>query len=159
MNPGVSTFERIAIIGLGLIGGSIGLAVREYLPNARTTAFDNDPAVRKRAEERGLADHIFDSAEEAVRDADLVILCVPVGAMDEIARRNRAGAGRRRGGQRCRLVEAVDPRGASGRAVPIVRSSPPTRLREPRTAARTPASLRCSSSDGASSPHPRTPTR
>jgi cyclohexadieny/prephenate dehydrogenase len=86
VNPAVSAFERIAIIGLGLIGGSIGLAVREYLPNARTTGFDEDPAVRKRAEERALADHIGESAADAVRDADLVILCVPVGAMDQVAR-------------------------------------------------------------------------
>ena len=87
MNPAIATFERIAIIGLGLIGGSIGLAVREYLPNARTTGFDHDPAVRVRAEQRMLADRIADNAEEAVRDADLVILCVPVGAMGEVARK------------------------------------------------------------------------
>jgi cyclohexadieny/prephenate dehydrogenase len=86
MNPGITGFERIAVIGLGLIGGSIGLAVREYLPNARTTGYDSDPAVRARAEERGLADRICDSAAEAVRDAELVILCVPVGAMGEVAR-------------------------------------------------------------------------
>ena len=87
MNPAIATFERIAIVGLGLIGGSIGLAVREYLPNARTTGFDHDPAVRVRAEQRMLADRIADNAEEAVRDADLVILCVPVGAMGEVARK------------------------------------------------------------------------
>lgn len=75
------SFERIAIIGLGLLGGSIGLAVAEYLPHARTTGFDMDPAVRDRARQRGLADSIRDSAAEAVADADLVILCVPVGAM------------------------------------------------------------------------------
>jgi cyclohexadieny/prephenate dehydrogenase len=86
VNPGVATFDRIAIIGLGLIGGSIGLAVREYLPNATTTGYDSDPAVRARAEERGLADEIWDTPAEAVKDAELVILCVPVGAMGEVAR-------------------------------------------------------------------------
>jgi cyclohexadieny/prephenate dehydrogenase len=86
VNPGISTFERVAIIGLGLIGGSIGLAVREYLPHVRTAGYDGDPAVRARAEERMLADHVCDSAAEAVGDADLVILCVPVGAMGEVAR-------------------------------------------------------------------------
>ncbi len=79
------TFKRIAIIGLGLIGGSIGLAVREDLPGATTTGYDADPKVRARARERGLADHIADEPGEAVRDADLVILCVPVGAMAEAA--------------------------------------------------------------------------
>jgi cyclohexadieny/prephenate dehydrogenase len=79
------SFQRIAIIGLGLIGGSIGLAVREDLPDVTTTGWDIDPAVRKRARERGLADVICDDAGEAVRGADLVILCVPVGAMREAA--------------------------------------------------------------------------
>jgi len=86
MSPAPATFERIAIIGLGLIGGSIGLAVRSHLPLARTTGHDSDPQVRARAAELGLADTICDSAAEAVRDADLVILCVPVGAMGEVAR-------------------------------------------------------------------------
>ncbi|MEO5707761.1 MAG: prephenate/arogenate dehydrogenase family protein [Alteraurantiacibacter sp.] len=79
------SFQRIAIIGLGLIGGSIGLAVREDLPDVVTTGYDIDPAVRQRARERGLADAIYDDAGEAVRGADLVILCVPVGSMREAA--------------------------------------------------------------------------
>jgi cyclohexadieny/prephenate dehydrogenase len=80
------TFERIAIIGLGLMGGSIGLAVKAYLPGATTTGFDANPDHRKRAIERGLCDAIHDSAAEAVRDADLVVLCVPLGAMADVAR-------------------------------------------------------------------------
>ena len=79
-------FERVAIIGLGLIGGSIGLAVAEHLPGVVTTGFDIDPAVRRRAAERGLTATVCDTAAEAVADADLVILCVPVGAMGEVAR-------------------------------------------------------------------------
>ena len=86
MTPGAPNFERIAIIGLGLVGGSIGLAVRDYYPGASTTAFDADPEVRKRAGELHLADRICDSLEDAVREAELVILCVPVGAMGEVAR-------------------------------------------------------------------------
>jgi len=80
------SFERIAIIGLGLLGGSIGLAVREFLPGARTTGYDLDPATRARAAERGLADRVCDTAAETVRDADLVIFCVPPGAMGDAAR-------------------------------------------------------------------------
>ena len=80
------SFERVAIIGLGLLGGSIGLAVAEHLPDAATTGYDADPAVRRRARERGLAGRICDTAAEAVTGADLVILCVPVGAMGEVAR-------------------------------------------------------------------------
>ena len=39
---------RVAVIGLGLIGGSIGLAVREHLPGVATRGYDSDPAVRER---------------------------------------------------------------------------------------------------------------
>lgn len=80
------SFERIAIIGLGLLGGSIGLALKEHLPGAITTGFDADPATRARAAERGLVNAVCESAREAVRSADLVILCVPVGAMGVAAR-------------------------------------------------------------------------
>ena len=80
------SFERVAIIGLGLLGGSIGLAVAEHLPGAVTTGYDRDPAVRRRAAERGLAGTICETATEAVAGADLVVLCVPVGAMGEAAR-------------------------------------------------------------------------
>ncbi len=79
------SFREIAIIGLGLIGGSIGLAVREDLPGVTTRGYDADPAVRRRARERGLADIICDDPGEAVKGADLVILCVPVGAMLDAA--------------------------------------------------------------------------
>ena len=80
------SFERVAIIGLGLLGGSIGLAVAEHLHGAVTTGYDADPAVRRRAAERGLAGTICETATEAVAGADLVVLCVPVGAMGEAAR-------------------------------------------------------------------------
>ena len=79
------SFQRVAIIGLGLLGGSIGLAVREYLPGVTTTGYDADPVTRKRAAERSLVGHVCDSAADAVRQAELVILCVPVGAMGAAA--------------------------------------------------------------------------
>lgn len=80
------SFSRVAVIGLGLLGGSIGLAVAESLPGCTTTGYDADPAVRRRAAERGLVDRVCDTAAEAVADAELAIFCVPVGAMGEAAR-------------------------------------------------------------------------
>ena len=80
------TFQRIAVIGLGLLGGSIGLAVARYLPDATTTGYDRDPATRARAAERGLVGQVCDTAADAVREADLVIFCVPPGAMGDAAR-------------------------------------------------------------------------
>jgi cyclohexadieny/prephenate dehydrogenase len=80
------SFERIAIIGLGLLGGSIGLAVKEGLPGAVTTGYDADPAARACAIERGLVGQVCDTPAAAVDGAQLVILCVPVGAMEVAAR-------------------------------------------------------------------------
>ncbi len=78
-------FRKVSIIGLGLLGGSIGLAVRAHLPDVETTGYDKDEGVRAKARERGLADTICATPQEAVAGADLVILCVPVGAMGEAA--------------------------------------------------------------------------
>jgi cyclohexadieny/prephenate dehydrogenase len=74
-------FARVTIIGLGLIGSSIARAVRQHMPTVRLTGYDMDPAVRETAVRLELCDDIADSAGTAVIDADLVILCVPVGAM------------------------------------------------------------------------------
>ena len=77
-------FSRVTIIGLGLIGSSIARAVRQYMPTVRLTGHDADPDVRARAAALDLADDITDTAGAAVTDADLVILCVPVGAMGAV---------------------------------------------------------------------------
>ena len=79
-------FDQIAIIGLGLIGSSIARAVREAMPGVRLTGFDREPSVRKRAVEIGLVDTVSDRSDDAVADADLILFCVPVGAMEDAAR-------------------------------------------------------------------------
>lgn len=78
-------FARVSIIGLGLIGSSIARAVRERMPTVALAGHDADPAVRARAEELGFLDDVTDTAGAAVTDADLVVLCVPVGAMAAVA--------------------------------------------------------------------------
>lgn len=83
---GFGSFQKVAIIGLGLLGGSLGLALRERLPDIATTGYDRDPTTRQRAAERGLVGTVCESAAEAVDGADLVVLCVPVGAMADAAR-------------------------------------------------------------------------
>lgn len=79
------TIQRVAIIGLGLLGGSIGLAVEARASDIATTGYDCDPDVRAKAEERGLVGQVCETAADAVSNADLVILCVPVGAMGAAA--------------------------------------------------------------------------
>jgi cyclohexadieny/prephenate dehydrogenase len=74
-------FSRVTVVGLGLIGSSILRAVRQHMPTVRLTAYDADPAVRARVVELGIADDVADTAGASVIDADLVMLCVPVGAI------------------------------------------------------------------------------
>ncbi|WOE75431.1 prephenate/arogenate dehydrogenase family protein [Alterisphingorhabdus coralli] len=78
-------FTHIAIIGTGLIGSSVARAVREKLPESRLSGFDRDPATRQRAEELGLFDAVH-SDYAPLAEADLVLLCVPVGAMAAVGR-------------------------------------------------------------------------
>ena len=78
-------FSRVTVIGLGLIGSSILRAVRHHMPTVHLTAYDADPAVRARVIELNIADDVPDTAGVSVIDADLVMLCVPVGAIGKAA--------------------------------------------------------------------------
>lgn len=77
-------FQRIAIIGAGLIGASIARAAIEYGAAGSVHLYDQSSDVRARATAIGLGEVAGDPAS-AVRDADCVILCVPVGALGEVA--------------------------------------------------------------------------
>lgn len=79
-------FARVSIIGLGLIGSSIARAVRTQMPTVSMVGYDASAEVREIARTLDLIDDIADSAGAAVTDADLVILCVPVGAIADVAR-------------------------------------------------------------------------
>ena len=62
------SFSRVAIIGLGLLGGSIGLAVAESVPGCTTAGYDADPDVRRRAGVRGLVNRVCETAAEAIAE-------------------------------------------------------------------------------------------
>ena len=79
-------YNKVALIGLGLIAGSIGYAVKRGDLAGSVVGYARTPDTRAAALELGFVDAVFDTAAEAVVDADLVILCVPVGAMAEVAR-------------------------------------------------------------------------
>lgn len=76
-------YDHVALVGLGLIASSISHAVRRVAPDIRITGHARTPETRLAARELGLAE-VFDTAAEAVQGADLVILCVPVGAMESV---------------------------------------------------------------------------
>ena len=80
--------QQIAIIGMGLIGGSIGLGLKQWSAqngNAlRIVGFDEDLDKQSRARKMGAVDDTEWSLSKAVADADIVIVAIPVGAMQQV---------------------------------------------------------------------------
>ena len=78
-------FQSITLIGVGLIGSSIARAVKKRNDLVQTvTLTDGNAEVRQKAKEIGLGDHVLDDVTVAVKDADCVILCTPIGNYAEI---------------------------------------------------------------------------
>lgn len=71
--------RRLSIIGVGLLGGSVGLAARSYLTNCKVTGYGHRRQTLEKAQEVGAIDHGSDNLGKAVEGADLVVLCTPVG--------------------------------------------------------------------------------
>ncbi len=82
---------KVAILGVGLIGGSIGLAARAQ--GVEVCGYDPDPHVRALALELGAIDTQAGEPRDAVRDADVVFVAAPVGALAEIVYAALAAAG------------------------------------------------------------------
>ncbi len=79
-------FQRLALIGIGLIGSSIARAARAQGLVGSIVATARSPATRRRVMEIGIADQVVDTNAEAADGADLVILCIPVRQCGEAAR-------------------------------------------------------------------------
>jgi prephenate dehydrogenase len=79
-------FERVAVLGLGLLGGSVALAARKHGAARCVVGATRKPAVLEQALRVGAVDETGDPAE-VVRGADLVVLATPVFAMGDMARR------------------------------------------------------------------------
>ena len=78
-------YTRVALIGLGLIAGSMAHAMRRAGLAGEIVGSARSPETRAIAAEIGLCDRITETAAEAVKGADLVVLCVPPGAMGAVA--------------------------------------------------------------------------
>ena len=78
-------YEKITIIGVGLIGASTALAARRGKLVGHITACDADPDAVETSRKLGFADEVVADPQQAVIDADLVIMAVPVGAMGALA--------------------------------------------------------------------------
>ena len=79
-------FNRLALIGVGLIGSSIARAARAQGVVRSIVATARSAETRKRVAELGLADQVVETNAAAVAGADLVIVCIPVGACGEVAK-------------------------------------------------------------------------
>ena len=78
-------FKRIALIGFGLIGGSIARAARAQGLAGEIVTTARSAKTRARVTELGIVDAVLETNAEAVKSADLVILCIPVGACGAVA--------------------------------------------------------------------------
>jgi cyclohexadieny/prephenate dehydrogenase len=78
-------FKRVALIGFGLIGGSIARAARAQGLASEIVTTARSEKTRARVAELGIVDRVVETNVEAVADADLVILCIPVGACGPVA--------------------------------------------------------------------------
>jgi cyclohexadieny/prephenate dehydrogenase len=78
-------YDRVALIGLGLIASSMFWAIKRAGLAGEVTGYARSQETRDTARRIGLCDRVCDSAREATEGADLVVLCVPVGAMGEVA--------------------------------------------------------------------------
>src|SRR5439155_6810675 len=75
---------RLSILGVGLLGGSIGLAAKSVAMPVHVVGYGHRPATLKRALEMGAIDESASSCQEAVAGAEMVVLCTPVGLFKEL---------------------------------------------------------------------------
>ena len=76
--------KRLSVLGVGLLGGSIGLAAKDRLSRCTVTGYAHRPDTLRSALDRGAIDEGYDDSTRAVQDADLVVLCTPVGMLGEL---------------------------------------------------------------------------
>lgn len=106
--------RQVAVLGLGLMGSSLGLALRARGRAGRVTAYARREETRREGQRRGVADAFFDDPADAVRGADTVVLCVPILTISAVMEQCRTGLERDAvvtdvGSTKRKLVEACAP--------------------------------------------------
>ena len=76
--------ERVAVLGMGLLGGSVGLAVNRVLPKVQRVGYSHREVTRQKALAADTVDECYATAAEAVRGAQLVVLASPIGTFEEL---------------------------------------------------------------------------
>jgi prephenate dehydrogenase len=107
--------NRIAILGLGLMGGSLGLALKSRESAGVTIrGYARRPETRNLALKLNAMDEVFDDPAKAVEDADVVILCVPILAIPDLVAKCKGSLKRGClvtdvGSTKAQLVERIEP--------------------------------------------------
>jgi len=86
MSKGID-MNQLAILGPGLLGGSLALAVRARAPQCRVTVWARREAAVQEVRDAGICDLASTDLAEVVAGADVVVLCVPIGVMPGLAQR------------------------------------------------------------------------
>jgi len=82
--------QRLAILGLGLMGGSLGLASKRAWPDLTVAGYARRAETRDQALAGQVVDCVFDTLEDTVRGADLIVICAPVGNVSDLVVRSLA---------------------------------------------------------------------
>ena len=80
----INELENISLLGLGLLGGSLGLALNSIFPRVKRLGYSHRAVTRNKALVLGSVDDIFPDVTDAVRDAQLVILASPIGVFESL---------------------------------------------------------------------------
>lgn len=79
-------FEKVCILGPGLLGGSIAMAVHQHMPGCELRIWARRQQPLDFVREQGITEHTYTDARAAARGADLIILATPIGAFEELSR-------------------------------------------------------------------------
>ena len=79
-------FQSVCILGPGLLGGSIAMAVKQHLPGCELRIWARRQQPLDFVREHGITEHTYTDAREAAKGAELIILATPIGAFEELSR-------------------------------------------------------------------------
>lgn len=80
----INELDTVAIVGLGLLGGSVGMAINRTFTHIRRVGYSHRPSTRRKAMEVGVVDEVYAKLADTVREAQLVILASPIGTFPQL---------------------------------------------------------------------------
>jgi len=83
--------QKVAILGLGLMGSSLGCALKKMLPSVEVFGYARRSATRDAALKSGVCDDVSERVDDAVKGADIVVVCVPVQTIPDLIKSCKAG--------------------------------------------------------------------